>query len=91
MTGLPLTRWATDALFSNAERAAQTLLKQYQRGNPGPWVGDEEWTALRASVALHPAYLFKGPAGKGRDKKYCRDDLSFGIWSPNSSDSWAPA
>lgn len=64
MTGLPLPRWANDALFSNAERAAQTLLKQYQQGNPGiPWVGDAEWSALKASVALHPAYLFKGPAG----------------------------
>jgi hypothetical protein len=64
MTGLPKPRWANGQVFANAERTAQTLLKQYQKGVPGiPFVGEDDWRMLRAGVGLHPVYASSGPAG----------------------------
>jgi hypothetical protein len=65
MTGLPKPRWANGQVFANAELTAQTLLKQYQKGDPGiPFVGESEWRMLRAGVGLHPVYAIGGgPAG----------------------------
>lgn len=63
MTGLPKPLWA-GGIFAQAERAAQTLLMQYQRGDvPIPTVGITEWRALLLSVSLHPIYRFQGPGG----------------------------
>jgi len=64
MTGLPKPRWTSTAIYADAERAAQSLLAQYQRGDPGiPVVGAAEWNTLRLSVVLNPAYFLRGPAG----------------------------
>jgi hypothetical protein len=64
MTGLPKPRWANDALYSGAERTAQSLLAQFQIGDVAiPTVGEQEWEALRLAVALHPVYRFNGPGG----------------------------
>jgi hypothetical protein len=64
MTGLPRPRWANGQIYANAEKTAQTLLRQYQQGNPGvPMVGAAEWQVLRLGVALHPVYRFNGPGG----------------------------
>ena len=64
MTGLPRPRWANGQIYANAELTAQTLLKQYQKGDPGiPFVGEDEWRMLRAGVGLHPVYASGGPAG----------------------------
>ena len=64
MTGLPRPTWANGQIYANAAQAAQTLLAQYQRGDPGiPMVGDAPWQALRLGVALHPVYRFQGPGG----------------------------
>ena len=64
MTGLPLPRWTGSRIFANAERVAQTLLSQYQKGDRGiPMVGAAEWKTLRMGVLLEPAYFMKGPAG----------------------------
>src|SRR5689334_4855982 len=44
MTGLARPRWANGLIYSNAAKAAESLLVQYQRGNPGiPMVGSEQW------------------------------------------------
>ena len=64
MTGLTRPRWANGQIYANAALAAETLLKQYQKGDPGiPWVGNAEWDALRMGVALHPVYFVKNPGG----------------------------
>jgi hypothetical protein len=64
MTGLARPKWANGQIYANAERVAQTLLRQYQQGTPGiPSVGDAEWQTLRLGVALHPVYIFKFPGG----------------------------
>jgi hypothetical protein len=64
MTGLPRPLWTGSRVFANAERVAQTLLRQYQKGDPGiPMVGAPEWKTLRIGVMLEPAYFLKGPAG----------------------------
>jgi hypothetical protein len=64
MTGLPKPRWANGQIYANAELTAQTLLKQYQKGDPGiPFVGEGEWRMLRAGVGLHTVYASSGPAG----------------------------
>lgn len=64
MTGLPKPRWANDALYSRAERTAQSLLAQYQIGDVAiPTVGEQDWETLRLAVALHPVYRFSGPGG----------------------------
>ena len=40
-----------------ADRVAQTLLSQYQKGDPGiPMVGEQEWRTLRAGVGINPIY-----------------------------------
>lgn len=58
MTGHAKPLWASGAIWSSANQVAQTLLVQYQRGDPGvPAVGADEWRTLRVSVALHPVYL----------------------------------
>lgn len=64
MTGLPRPLWTGSRIFADAERAAQSLLTQYQRGTRGiPMVGAEEWRSLRVAVMLEPAYFLRGPAG----------------------------
>lgn len=64
MTGLPRPLWTGSRVFANAERVAETLLKQYQKGDRGmPVVGAAEWKTLRVGVMLEPAYFLKGPAG----------------------------
>ena len=64
MTGLPRPRWTGSRIFANAERVAQTLLAQYQKGDRGiPAVGAAEWKTLRVGVLLEPAYFLRGPAG----------------------------
>jgi hypothetical protein len=64
MTGLPRPRWANGQIYANAALTAQTLLRQYQKGDPGiPMVGAAEWQALRMGVALHPVYFLRGPGG----------------------------
>jgi hypothetical protein len=64
MTGLPRPRWTGSRVYANAERAAQTLLAQYQKGVRGiPMVGAAEWNTLRVGVVLDPAYFLRGPAG----------------------------
>jgi len=54
-------------IWGAAERVAQTLLSQYQKGDPGiPMVGEQEWRTLRAGVGLGlyystlPAGIFTG-------------------------------
>jgi hypothetical protein len=55
--------WASDQIWGNAGRVALTLLRQYQKGDPGiPMVGEEEWRKLRAGVGLHLTYASR-PAG----------------------------
>ena len=64
MTGLPRPPWANGQIYDNAQLTAQTLLKQYQKGNPGiPFVGDDAWRMLRAGIGLHTVYASSGPAG----------------------------
>jgi len=64
MTGLGRPRWANGAIYGNAARAAETLLRQYQRGDPGiPMVGAAEWETLRLAVALDPVYLLRTAGG----------------------------
>jgi hypothetical protein len=65
MTGLPRPLWANGQIYANAELTAQTLLKQYQKGNPGiPFVGDDAWRMLRAGIGMHPVYATSnGTAG----------------------------
>lgn len=64
MTGLPRPGWTGTRVYANAERAAQTLLSQYQKGVRGiPMVGAAEWNTLRVGVVLSPAYFLRGPAG----------------------------
>ncbi len=64
MTGLPRPQWTGTRIYANAAQAAESLLVQYQRGNPGiPMVGATEWQALRLAVALSPVYRFQGPGG----------------------------
>ena len=61
MTGLPQPRWANGQIYANAQLAAETLIKQYQKGDPGiPFVGEDEWQMLRAGVGLHPVYAKNG-------------------------------
>jgi hypothetical protein len=44
-------------IWGPAARVAQTLLSQYQKGDPGiPMVGEQEWQTLRAGVGLFPLY-----------------------------------
>jgi hypothetical protein len=53
MTGGFRAEWAHDKIWGPAERVAQTLLSQYQKGDPGiPMVGEQEWRTLRAGVGL---------------------------------------
>jgi len=62
MTGLPRPRWTGSRIFADAGSVADTLLRHYQRGDPGiPMVGVAEWKALRVAVMLEPAYA-GGPA-----------------------------
>jgi hypothetical protein len=64
MTGLPLPRWANGAIYGTAAQAADTLLRQYQRGDPGiPMVGGAEWEALRLAIMLDPLYLLRTAGG----------------------------
>jgi hypothetical protein len=64
MTGLPRPQWIGSRVFADAERAAQTLLRQYQKGDRGiPMVGAAEWNTLRVGVLLDPAYFLRGAAG----------------------------
>jgi len=64
MTGLPRPGWTGTRVYANAERAAQSLLAQYQKGTRGiPMVGAAEWNTLRRGVLLSPAYFLRGPAG----------------------------
>lgn len=64
MTGLPRPRWTGSRIFADAERVANTLLKQYQKGDRGiPMVGVAEWKTLRVGVMLEPVYFLRGPAG----------------------------
>lgn len=64
MTGLPRPGWTGTRVYANAERAAQTLLSQYQKGVRGiPMVGAAEWNTLRVGVVLSPAHFLQGPAG----------------------------
>ena len=67
MTGGFRAEWANDKIWGPAERVAQTLLRQYQKGDPGiPMVGEQEWRTLRAGVGLGlyystlPAGIFTG-------------------------------
>jgi hypothetical protein len=67
MTGGFRAEWANDKIWGPAERVAQTLLSQYQKGDPGiPMVGEQEWRTLRAGVGLGlyystlPAGIFTG-------------------------------
>jgi hypothetical protein len=64
MTGLARPRWANGQIFGNAAAVADTLLSQYQKGDPGiPMVGEVPWETLRLGVALHPVYRFQLPGG----------------------------
>jgi hypothetical protein len=57
MTGRFRAEWGTDQIWGAAGRVAQTLLRQYQKGDPGiPMVGEHEWRTLRAGVGLDPLY-----------------------------------
>ena len=57
MTGGFRAEWANDKIWGPAERVAQTLLSQYQKGDPGiPMVGEQEWRTLRAGVGINPIY-----------------------------------
>ncbi len=63
MTGGFRPEWGSDQIWGNSGRVAQTLLTQYQKGDPGiPMVGEDEWRTLRAGVGLRPHYA-EGPAG----------------------------
>jgi hypothetical protein len=56
MTGFR-AEWGNNKIWGPAERVAQTLLGQYQKGDPGiPMVGEQEWRTLRAGVGLNPIY-----------------------------------
>jgi hypothetical protein len=64
MTGLPRPKSANEPIYGNAAQAADTLLAQYQKGDPGiPMVGEGPWDALRLGVAMDPVYRFQGPGG----------------------------
>lgn len=76
MTGLPRPRWIFDRIYASAGRAAQTLLKQYQKGTRGiPTVGETEWQALRLTVALDQRYIGKtgGLGGWLLGREYTHD------------------
>jgi hypothetical protein len=64
MMGLPKPGWANGPIYANAALAADSLLAQYQKGDPGiPMVGETPWETLRLGVALSPVYRFQGPGG----------------------------
>jgi hypothetical protein len=53
MTGGFRPEWGSDQIWGNSGRVAQTLLTQYQKGDPGiPMVGEDEWRTLRAGEAF---------------------------------------
>jgi hypothetical protein len=55
MTGFRAS--GNNQIWGAAERVAQTLLSQYQKGDPGiPMVGEQEWRTLRAGVGINPIY-----------------------------------
>ncbi len=63
MTNRTRPEWANDRIWGPAGQVAQTLLTQYQKGDPGiPMVGEDEWRRLRTGVGLHPTYTSR-PAG----------------------------
>jgi hypothetical protein len=63
MTNRTRPYWANAKIWGPAGQVAQTLLVQYQKGDPGiPMVGEEPWRRLRIDVGLDPLYT-SGPAG----------------------------
>lgn len=64
MTGLARPLWANGQIYANAALTAETLLKQYQKGDRGiPSVGEDAWRKLRAGVGMDPIYSGNGLAG----------------------------